>query len=194
MRKAIGLFPGRTRPGAWGRAAAAAGVVLLAAGCSGGGADKETGAAAPSSGSSAPAGSGAGAEAEDGGPDAAAVTKEISAAATAAGFTEEPSADDIPVPLKPCMVSWQADDKKVTDSRKSYDDTVAALAKGGWKEKQKVDQTGSVITTLDKAGWTLKAGHHGQGGFLMVSFIATDNGPECEKLFQEDLEKSKTQQ
>ncbi|MEV3990965.1 hypothetical protein AB0J57_18845 [Streptomyces sp. NPDC049837] len=174
--------------------AAAAGVVLLVAGC-GGGSDKGTGVAAPSSGSSAPAGSGAGAEADTGGSlDAAAVTKEISAAATAAGFTEEPSSDDIPAPLKPCMVSWQADDKKVTDSRKSYDDTVAALAKGGWRESQNVDQKGSVIKSLDKAGWTLKASHHGQGGFLMVSFIATDNGPVCEKLFQEDLQKSKTKQ
>lgn len=192
MRKANGVSPPRSKSRAWGKAAAAAGVVLLVAGC-GGGPDKGTGVAAPSSGSSAPAGSGAGAEA-GGGLDAAAVTKEISAAATAAGFTEEPSSDDIPAPLKPCMVSWQADDKKVTDSRKSYDGTVAALAEGGWRQSQNVDQNGSVIKTLDKAGWTLKASHHGQGGFLMVSFIATDKGPVCEKLFKEDLQKSKTQQ
>ncbi|QGV82820.1 hypothetical protein EIZ62_23470 [Streptomyces ficellus] len=174
------------------KAAVAAGVVLLVAGCGGGGTDTTTGEAAPSSAASAPAG-GAGAEA-GGGLDAAAVTKEISAAATAAGFTEEPSDEDVPPALKPCMVSWQVDDKKAGDSKKSYDATLAALTEGGWKQSQKFDQKGSVITSLDKSGWTMKASHHGQGGFLVVSFIATDNGPKCEKLFQQDLEKNKTAQ
>ncbi|WP_344355319.1 hypothetical protein [Streptomyces gobitricini] len=183
------MSPARAKSGGWGRAAAAAGVVLLVAGC-GGGSDKETGTPAPPSGATAPVGAGAEAEA-GGGPDAAAVTEEISAAATAAGFTEEPSDEDVPPALKPCMVSWQVDDEKVTDSEKSYDDTVAALARSGWKESQKFDHKGSVITSLDKGGWTVKASHHGQGGFLTVSFVATDNGPECEKLFKEDLEKNK---
>ncbi|MFF8292505.1 hypothetical protein ACF068_25175 [Streptomyces sp. NPDC016309] len=186
MRKAMGVVPARVTSRAWRGAAAAAGVALLVAGCGGGGTDGGT--ATPAS--RTPAGAGAGAEAGDG-LDAAAVTKEISAAATAAGFTEEPSDEDVPPALKPCMVSWQVDDKKATDSRKSYDATVAALGKGGWKESQQFDQKGSVVTSLRKGGWTLKASHHGQGGFLMVSFIATDSSPTCEKLFQEDLEKNK---
>jgi predicted RNA binding protein YcfA (HicA-like mRNA interferase family) len=166
-------------------------VVLLVAGCGGGGSDKETGAAAPSSGSSAPAR--AGAEAEGGSLDAAAVTKEIGEAATAAGFTKKPS-DDVPPALKSCMVDWAVDSEKATDAKKSYDDTVAALAKNGWKESRSFDQKGSVIKSLDKGGWTLKASHHGQGGFVTVMFIATDSSPACEKLFQEDLEKSKNTQ
>lgn len=193
MRKVMGVPPARAKSGAWGRAAAAAGVVLLAAGCGGGGSDGETVTAAPSSVSSAPA-AGAGAEA-GGSLDAAAVTQEISTAATAAGFTAKPSDDDVPPALKPCMVSWQADSEKATDSRKSYDDTVAALAKGGWKESQSFDQKNVAIKSLTKSGWTVKASHHGQSGtFLIVSFIATDNGPECAKLFQEDLEKNKNTQ
>ncbi|OKK08148.1 hypothetical protein AMK26_03740 [Streptomyces sp. CB03234] len=169
-------------------AAAAAGVVLLVAGCGGGGTDKGTG---PTSGSPAPAG--AGAEAEGGSLDAAAVTKEIGDAATAAGFTKKPS-DDVPPALASCMVDWAVDGEKATDTKKSYDDTVAALAKNGWKESQSFDQKGSVIKSLAKSGWTLKASHHGQGGFVTVMFIATDNSPACEKAFREDLEKNKNTQ
>ncbi|MEE1753268.1 hypothetical protein [Streptomyces sp. SP18CS02] len=166
-------------------AAAAAGVVLLVAGCGSEGGSDAGGSAVSPDGSSAP-----GAEA-GGSLDAAAVTKEIAGAATGAGFAEKPN-DDIPAALKPCMVSWQADGEKVTDSRKSYDATVATLTKGGWKEKSDFDQQGSVITSLDKNGWTVKASHQGQAGtFLIVSFIATDNGPACEKLFAEDLAKNK---
>ncbi|MFF8829236.1 hypothetical protein [Streptomyces sp. NPDC015131] len=194
MRKAIGVSAAPAGPKAWGRAAAAAGVVLLVAGCGGGGTEKETGAVKPSTGASAPAGAGAGAEA-DAALDAAAVTREIQAAATGAGFTQKPSKDDVPAGLRPCMVSWQADGEKATDSRKSFDTTVAALGKAGWKQAQSFDQKGSVIMSLDKSGWTLKASHHGQAGtFVIVSFIATDNGPKCAALFKEDLEKSKQQQ
>ncbi|MCX4822742.1 hypothetical protein OG883_23140 [Streptomyces sp. NBC_01142] len=171
-------------------AAAAAGVVLLVAGCgSEGGSDKGKGGAG-SSGSSSSAPAEAGGEA-GGSLDAATVAKEVGDAATAAGFTEKPS-DDVPAALKECMVSWQADDKKVTDSKKSYDTTVASLAKGGWKESQSVDQQGSTIKSLDKSGWTVKASHQGKAGtFLMITFMAADNGPECEKVFREDLEKNK---
>lgn len=189
VRKAMGLSPAPATPGAWTRAAAAAGVVLLVAGC-GGGSGEGTGNHAPPPGATAPAGTGAGAEA-GGGLDAAGVTREIADAATAAGFSEKPSDGDVPPALKPCMVSWQVDDEKVADSEKSYDATLAGLVKGGWKQKQKSDHTGSVITSLDKGDWTVKASHHRQGGFLMVSFIATESGPECEKLFGEDLEKNK---
>ncbi|MBT2540814.1 hypothetical protein J7E99_08885 [Streptomyces sp. ISL-44] len=168
-------------------AAAAAGVVLLVAGCgSEGGSDKGKGGETPASGSSAPAKAGSG-----GTLDAAAVKKEIEGAATTAGFAEKPG-DEVPAALKSCMVSWQADEKKATDSKKSYETTVAALVKGGWKEGRTLDQQLSVIKTLDKSGWTLKASHHGKAGALqMVTFIATDTGPTCEKLFQEDLAKNK---
>lgn len=168
-------------------AAAAAGVVLLVAGCgSEGGSGQGEAGDAPSSGSSAPAKAGPG-----GGPDAAAVKREIETAATAAGFTEKP-ADDVPPALKSCMVTWQADEKKVNDSGKSYDSTVAALVKAGWKEGKSLNQQVSVIKTLDKSGWSLKASHHGKAGVLdMVTFLATDTGPACEKLFQEDLAKNK---
>ncbi|MGW7365808.1 hypothetical protein ACWGI8_20795 [Streptomyces sp. NPDC054841] len=164
----------------------AAGVVLLATGCgSEGGSDEgKGGAGASGSSSSAPAEAG-------GSLDAAAVTKEVADAATAAGFTEKPS-NDVPASLKQCMVSWQADDKKAADPTKSYDATVANLTKGGWTESQNFDQQGSTIKSLDKSGWTLKASRHGKAGtFMMISFIATDKGPECGKLFQEDLAKNK---
>ncbi|MGW0754427.1 hypothetical protein [Streptomyces sp. NPDC002587] len=168
-------------------AAAAAGAVMLVAGCgSEGGSDKGKAGEAPPAGSSAPAKAGSA-----GALDAAAVKKEIDGAAAAAGFAEK-AGDDVPAALKSCMVSWAADTKKATDSKKSYDDTVAALTKGGWKESRTLDQQVSVIKTLDKSGWSLKASHHGKAGaLLMVSFIATDTGPACEKLFQEDLAKNK---
>ncbi|MCX5151726.1 hypothetical protein OHB36_34095 [Streptomyces sp. NBC_00320] len=173
-------------------AAAAAGVVLLVAGCgSEDGADKSKGGEAPASGSSAPAvGAGAG-SGGSGTLDAAAVKKEIESAATAAGFAEKPG-DDVPANLKSCMVSWTADSKKVSDSRKSYDATVATLAKDGWKETRTVDQPAAVIKALDKSGWSVKASHQGKAGaLLVVSFIATDNGPTCAKAFQEDLANNK---
>ncbi|MEU3778097.1 hypothetical protein AB0F11_33845 [Streptomyces sp. NPDC032472] len=176
-------------------AAAAAGVVLLVAGCgSGGGSDKGKGGDAPASGSSASApaagantGTGSG---KGGSLDAAAVKKEIDTAATAAGYTQKPG-DDVPANLKSCMVSWAADAKKAADSKKSYDDTVSALVKGGWKEGRSLDQQGSVIKTLEKSGWSVKASYHGAGPLQIVQFIGTDNGPVCAKAFQEDLAKNK---
>ncbi|MFJ8078520.1 hypothetical protein ACIQ7Q_32480 [Streptomyces sp. NPDC096176] len=171
------------RKASW--AAAAAGVVLLVAGCGGEGGSDEGKGSADGSSSAAPAEAG-------GSLDSATVTKEIADAATAAGFTEKPGDDDIPPALKDCMISWQPDAEKATDSKKSYDDTVATLTKGGWKESQDFEQQGSTIKSLDRNGWTLKASHQGQKGtFVMVQFIATDNGPACEKLFREDLEKNK---
>jgi len=171
------------RKASW--AAAAAGVVLLVAGCgSEGGSGEDKGAAGGSS-SSAPA------EAEDS-LDAAAVTKEIEDAAKAAGFTQKAGEDDVPPALKECMISWQPDAEKAADAKKSYDDTVAALAAGGWNESQNFEQQGSTIKSLDKSGWTVKASHQGQKDtFLLVQFIATDNGAACERLFREDLEKNK---
>ncbi|MEW2414783.1 hypothetical protein AB0953_13790 [Streptomyces sp. NPDC046866] len=174
-------------------AAAAAGVVLLVAGCgSGGGSDKGKGTDAPAAGASAPAaGTGTGTGSGKGGSlDAAAVKKEIDTAATAAGYTEKPG-NDVPPNLKSCMVSWAADAKKAADSKKSYDDTVSALAKGGWKEGRAFEQQGSVIKTLDKSGWSVKASYHGAGPLQIVQFVATDTGPVCAKAFQEDLAKNK---
>lgn len=175
-------------------AAVAAGVVLLVAGCgSEGGTDKGKGGDASSSAASTPAaGAGAGAGSTGTGAlDAAAVKKEIETAATAAGFTEKPG-DDVPANLKSCMVSWTADAKKVSDSRKSYDATVATLVKGGWKETRTVDQPAAVVKALDKSGWSVKASHQGKAGaLLIVSFIATDKSPTCAQAFQEDLAKNK---
>ncbi|MFD5932921.1 hypothetical protein [Streptomyces sp. NPDC060333] len=166
--------------------AAAAGVVLLVAGCgSEGGADKGKGGEGPASGTAAPAEQGAGTL------DAAAVKKEVAGAGTAAGFTEK-SGDDVPATLRSCMVSWSPDGKKAADSRQSFDGTVTALVKGGWKETRTSDQPMSVIKSLDKSGWTVKASHQGKAGSLLViSFIAVDNGPTCAKAFQEDLTKNK---
>ncbi|MEV0988898.1 hypothetical protein [Streptomyces sp. NPDC049949] len=172
-------------------AASAAGVVLLVAGCgSGGGTDKGKGGDAPSAGASAPA-PGTGTAGGSSALDAAAVKREIEAAATSAGFAEK-SGDDVPADLKSCMVSWNADGKKAADSRKSYDTTVAALAKGGWKETRTVDQPATVVKSPDKSGWSVKASHQGKAGaLLIVSFMATETGPVCAKAFQEDLAKKK---
>ncbi|MEU4106197.1 hypothetical protein AB0F16_37520, partial [Streptomyces tanashiensis] len=111
--------------------AAAAGVVLFVAGCgSEGGSDKGGSASGGSSsaGSSATGGSGgSGGERLDG----AAVTKELTDAATGAGFTQDASGEQIPAEAKDCMVSWTADAEKAADPAKSYTDTVATLTKGG---------------------------------------------------------------
>ncbi|MFH8573642.1 hypothetical protein [Streptomyces sp. NPDC017993] len=164
-------------------AAAAAGVVLLVAGCSGAKDDKS---GTSRSGSSA-------APAEAGGSlDAAAATKEIVDAAKAAGFTEDPS-EGLPASLERCAVSWQADVKKAADPQKSYEGTLAALKEGGWKQARELKQQGSVISSLEKSGWTLRASYHGQAeSFLVISFEATDNSAQCEKAFNEELAKNKT--
>ncbi|MBT2479569.1 hypothetical protein [Streptomyces sp. ISL-94] len=115
---------------------------------------------------------------------------EIDAAATTAGFTARQPADDVPPGLKSCTVRWQADGAKSTDSRKSYDATVATLVKGGWKERGRTDEKQSVTMAMDKGGWNILAWHHPQGradGTDWISFIANDTGPACEKPFQEDL-------
>ncbi|MFD9030506.1 hypothetical protein ACFVZW_04965 [Streptomyces sp. NPDC059567] len=169
--------------------AAAAGVVLLVAGCGGeGGSGKNKGGSSSSTSGSTTGGSEAG-----GGdsPDAAAVEKEIEAAATAAGFIQDASGEDVPAELKDCMVSWTADTKKVADPKKSYDATVKTLSGGGWKEGQGTEQAGSTIKTLNKGTWSLKASNHGAAGFSIVMFIGTDNTAACEALFKADLEKSK---
>ncbi|MFG2894513.1 hypothetical protein [Streptomyces sp. NPDC048248] len=161
-------------------AAAAAGVVLLVAGCSGAKDDKSG--ASRSGSSAAPAGGG-------GSLDAAAATKQIVEAAAAAGFTGEPSGG-IPASLERCGVSWQADVKKAADPQKSYAGTLAALKKGGWKQARELKQQGSVITSLEKSGWTLRAIYHDRAeSFLAISFDATDNSAECENAFAEELAK-----
>lgn len=171
---------GPVRKARW--AAAAAGVVLLVAGCSGAKDDKS---GTSRSGSSA-------APAEAGGSlDVTAATKEIVDAATAAGFTEEPS-EDPPASLERCVVSWLPDVKKAADPQKSYDGTLAALKKGGWKQAWERKQQGSAITSLDKSGWTLRARYQGRAEtFLVIFFEVTDNSAECEKAFAEELAKNK---
>ncbi|MFF5936566.1 hypothetical protein [Streptomyces sp. NPDC012508] len=178
MRKAMGV------------AAAAAGVVLLVAGCGteGGGSGKNKGGSSASSSGSTTGGTEAGGGES---PDAAAVRQEIGTAATAAGFTEDPSGDAVPAELKSCMVSWTADAKKAADPKKSYDATVTALTGGGWKEGPATEQSGSTVKTLNKGTWSVKASNHGAAGFAIVMFIGTDNTPECEALFKADLEKNK---
>ncbi|MGW6855588.1 hypothetical protein [Streptomyces xanthophaeus] len=167
-------------------AAAAAGAVLLIAGCSSQG-DSPQGqnGDAPSDGGSAPAKAGSG-----GSLDIEAVRKEIDAAATTAGLTARQPADDIPPGLKSCTIRWQADSAKSTDSRKSYDLTVATLVNGGWKESKSSNERQSVTQVFDKGDWHIMSWHHPQGrvdGTDWISFIANDTGPACEKPFQEDL-------
>ncbi|MFB7372379.1 hypothetical protein ACFC0D_21325 [Streptomyces sp. NPDC056222] len=170
--------------------AAAAGVVLLVAGCGGeGGSGKNKGG---SSSSSTSGSTGGGSDAGGGdSPDAAAVEKEIEAAATAAGFVQDASGEDVPAELKDCMVSWTADTKKVADPKTAYDATVKTLSGGGWTEGQGTEQAGSTIKTLNKGTWSLKASNHGAAGFSIVMFIGTDNTAKCEALFKADLEKNK---
>ncbi|MFJ3584177.1 hypothetical protein ACIPPS_18310 [Streptomyces sp. NPDC090127] len=172
--------------------AAAAGAVLLVAGCGsgeGGSGKNKGGSSASSSGSTTGGTEAAGGDS----PDAAAVEKEIDAAATAAGFVRDASGEDVPAGLKSCMVSWTADAEKAADPKKSYGATVTTLTGGGWKEGQKTEQAGSTIQTLNKGGWSLKASNHGAAGFAIVMFIATDNSSQCEALFKADLEKPATQ-
>ncbi|MFF3684398.1 hypothetical protein [Streptomyces sp. NPDC002187] len=164
-------------------AAAAAGVVLLVAGCSAEGDAKDAKSKASRFGSSAaPAEAG-------GGLDAAAAAKEIEDAATAAGFTEEPS-EGLPASLKECAVSWHADAEKAADPKKSYDATLAALEKGGWKQPREHKEKGTVITSMRKSGWTMTASSHGRADtFLVVTFGAEDNSAECQKVINKELER-----
>ncbi|MFE7582554.1 hypothetical protein ACFU5Y_13475 [Streptomyces gardneri] len=159
--------------------AAAAGVVLLVAGCgSEGGSDKGGSASGGSSsaGSAATGGSGGG-----GGErlDGAAVTKELTDAATGAGFTQDASGEQIPAEAKDCMVSWTADAEKAKDPAKSYTDTVATLTKGGWNEERSSGTGGSVIKSLKKSTWQLQASNHSAGPLKLVMFVAVDGSPEC---------------
>lgn len=159
--------------------AAAAGVVLLVAGCgSEGGTDKggSSSAGSASAGSSSTGGSGG---SGGGRLTGAVVTKELTDAATGAGFTQDASGEQIPAEAKDCMVSWTADAEKAKDPAKSYADTVATLNKGGWAEERKTEQGGSVIKSLKKSGWQLSASNHSAGPLKLVMFVAVDNSPEC---------------
>lgn len=170
--------------------AAAAGVVMLVAGCGGEGADKSD-AGKGGSASAAPSASGGSGSDRGGKLDAAAVSKEIETAATAAGFSEDPTGDPVSPELKECMVSWAADSEKAADPKKSFADTVAGLTKGGWAEGQSFSQAGSEMKTLTKSNWTLKASGHLSGPLKVVLFVGTDTGPECAALFAADLAKNK---
>ncbi|MFD3537321.1 hypothetical protein [Streptomyces sp. NPDC058664] len=172
--------------------AAAAGVVLLVAGCgSEGGSDK---AGSSSAGSTASGGSGSGGSggSSDEKLDGAAVTKELNDAATAAGFAQDASGEQIPAELKDCMVSWTADAEKAADPKKSYAATVAALVKGGWQEERSHEQSGSVIKSLKKSGWQLNASDHSTGPVKLVMFVGADSSPECAALIAKDNAKKTT--
>ncbi|KQX53152.1 MULTISPECIES: hypothetical protein [unclassified Streptomyces] len=172
-------------------AAVAAGVMLLVAGCgSDGGTDKGGSASGGSSsaGSSSTGGSGgSGGERLDG----AAVTAELSGAATGAGFTQDASGEQVPPTLKDCMVSWTADAEKAADPAKAYDATVATLTKGGWNEERSSGQGGSVIKSLKKSTWQLQASNHSAGPLKLVMFVAVDSGPECAAAIAEENAKAK---
>ncbi|MET9542112.1 hypothetical protein ABZY16_32200 [Streptomyces sp. NPDC006553] len=159
--------------------AAAAGVVLLVAGCgSEGGTDK--GGSSSGGSSSAGASSTGGSGGSDGERlTGAVVTKELTDAATGAGFTQDASGEQIPAEAKDCMVSWTADAEKAKDPAKSYTDTVATLTKGGWNEERKTEQGGSVIKSLKKSSWQLQASNHSAGPLKLVMFVAVDSSPEC---------------
>ncbi|MEV8586522.1 hypothetical protein AB0424_06200 [Streptomyces sp. NPDC051180] len=175
---------------AMGAAAAAACAVLLVAGCgSEGGADKGGSASGGSSsaGSSSTGGSGgSGGERLDG----AAVTKELTDAATGAGFTQDASGEQVPAEAKDCMVSWTADAEKAADPAKSYADTVATLTKGGWTETRSSGAGGSVIKSLKKSSWQLQASNHSAGPLKLVMFVAVDGGPECAAVIAENNAKA----
>ncbi|WP_406057924.1 hypothetical protein OG462_14895 [Streptomyces sp. NBC_01077] len=173
--------------------AAAAGVVLLVAGCgSEGGTDK----GGSSSGGSSSAGSsstgGSGGSGGDERPTGADVTKELTDAATGAGFTQDSSGEQIPAEAKDCMVSWTADAEKAADPAKSYTDTVATLTKGGWNEERSSGQGGSVIKSLKKSSWQLQASNHSAGPLKLVMFVAVDSSPECAAVIAEANAKAKT--
>ncbi|MFH8575378.1 hypothetical protein OHB11_26670 [Streptomyces zaomyceticus] len=160
--------------------AAAACAVLLVAGCGseGGGTDKG---GSSSGGSSTAGASSTGGSGGSGGErlTGAAVTEELTAAATGAGFAQDASGEQIPAEAKDCMVSWTADAEKAKDPAKSYTDTVATLTKGGWNEERSSGQGGSVIKSLKKSGWQLQASNHSAGPLKLVMFVAVDSGPEC---------------
>ncbi|MEU3743620.1 MULTISPECIES: hypothetical protein [Streptomyces] len=166
--------------------AAAAGVVLLVAGCgSEGGTDKG---GSSSAGSTTTGGSGGSSDAK---LDGAAVTKELTDAATGAGFTQDASGEQVPAEVKDCMVSWTADAEKAADPAKSYTDTVATLTKGGWTEERSSGQGGSVIKSLKKSSWQLQASNHSQGPLKLVMFVAVDSGPECAAAIAKENAKAK---
>ncbi len=164
--------------------AAAAGVVLLVAGCgSEGGTDKG---GSSSAGSAATGGAGGSGGSSDAKLDGAAVTKELTDAATAAGFTKDSSGDEVPPELKDCMVSWSVDVEKAADPKKSYAATITALTKGGWQEERSTEQNGSVIKSLKKGGWQLNASDHSTGPVKLVMFIGADSSPTCAALIAKD--------
>ncbi|WP_328944905.1 hypothetical protein OG259_28875 [Streptomyces sp. NBC_00250] len=169
--------------------AAAAGVVLLVAGCGSEGGGTAKGGSS-SAGSSATGGSGG-----SGGDErltGTAVTKEITDAATGAGFTQDSSGEQIPAEAKDCMVSWTADGEKATNPAKSYTDTVATLTKGGWNEERSSGAAGSTIKSLKKSSWQLQASNHSAGPLKLVMFVAVDSSPACAAVIAEANAKAKT--
>ncbi|MFF5784547.1 hypothetical protein ACFY8P_06220 [Streptomyces sp. NPDC012693] len=168
--------------------AVAAGVMLLVAGCGGEGGSEKGGSS--SAGSTVTGGAGSGGSSDEK-IDAAAVTKELTDAATGAGFTQDASGEQVPAELKNCMVSWTADAEKAADPKKSYDGTVTTLTGGGWKEGRSNEMNGSVIKSLSKGSWQLQASNHSQGPLKLVMFVAVDNGAECAAAIAADNAKNK---
>ncbi|MEU7068754.1 hypothetical protein AB0B30_02050 [Streptomyces narbonensis] len=172
-------------------AAAAVGVVLLVAGCGSEGGSEKGGSASGGSSSAGSAATGGSGGSDGERLDGAAVTKELTDAATGAGFTQDASGEQVPAEVKDCMVSWTADAEKAADPAKSYTDAVAALTKGGWTEERSSGQGGSVIKSLKKSSWQLQASNHSQGPLKLVMFVAVDSGPECAAAIAEENAKAK---
>ncbi|MER5962674.1 hypothetical protein [Streptomyces sp. NPDC002057] len=172
--------------------AAAAGVVLLVAGCGSGGGSDKGGSASGGSASAGSAATGGSSGSGDDRLDGAAVTKELTDAATGAGFTQDASGEQVPAEVKDCMVSWTADGEKAADPAKSYTDTVATLVKGGWAESRSSGTGGSVIKSLKKSSWQLQASNHSAGPLKLVMFVAVDGGPECAATIAKENAKAQT--
>lgn len=155
--------------------AAAAGVALLVTGCG----DDGT---APSGGSGANGVK----------LDAATVAKEIDAAATAAGFTQDASVSSVEPELKECMVDWVAKDPgRAADPKKSAGDTIAGLVKAGWTEGKSAQQGDRELKTLTKADWEVRSASELGEGIKAVVFAGTRTSPECVELLVAGLGKGK---
>ncbi|MEV7526346.1 hypothetical protein [Streptomyces sp. NPDC091371] len=124
--------------------------------------------------------------------EAATVAKEIDAAATAAGFTKDPSIDTVGPKVKECKVDWVVDDPgKSADPKKSFADTIAGLVEAGWTEG-KSDRKGDLdVRIVTKGDWEVRGAADLGEGIKAVVFAGTNASSECVPLLIADLGNSK---
>ncbi|MFE1559495.1 hypothetical protein ACFW6V_31460 [Streptomyces sp. NPDC058734] len=124
--------------------------------------------------------------------EAATVSKEIDAAATAAGFTKDPSIGTVGPEVKECKVDWVVDDPgKSADPKKSFADTIAGLVEAGWTEGKSERKGYANVKIVTKGDWEVRGAADLDKGIKAVVFAGTNTSSECLPILIADLGNSK---